>query len=68
MWKEAVVAVLEVLSRPITTGNEKNHAREIEIISSKTAMRPQASTKQLHNNTKILCHTVTDLENIPYKI
>jgi hypothetical protein len=32
MWKEAVVAALEVLSQPVTKGNEKNHAKEIEDI------------------------------------
>jgi hypothetical protein len=42
MWKEAVVAILEVLSRPVTKGKEKKHAKEFETIGSKIPTRPQA--------------------------
>jgi hypothetical protein len=41
--RKSVVAVLEVPSRPVTKGNEKNHAKEIETISSKIPTPPQAS-------------------------
>lgn len=43
MWKETVVAVLEVLSRSVTKGTEKNHAKETESIGSKIPTPPQAS-------------------------